>query len=129
MAMGLGKNAFMNALLQGVNEIEYENMEDKESNLKPKIELEYNGKKIFSLDNKGSTQSSCLGMYEQNEIYYIDCPLLYDKNLTTEYRNQSFIRYAEKKCDKSLILLVIRGEVITSAKGKKFVQQVTSVMR
>ena len=104
-------------------------MLDEDCNIVAKDKLtDPNGKEVFEI---GSGSKSCTGMptyYQQQNVYFVDCPGQEDQNRTKEFLNQSSVHYVQKNAKASIILLVISPDQFVN-RGVVFVRQITCILR
>ena len=78
---GIGKSTFMNALIQGSNEMEL----NDDYNPVTKETLKYDKKPVFEIGNQDVIKGALPGLYKHEEVFFVDYPGIEDSDILNEY--------------------------------------------
>ena len=122
---GVGKSTLMNAIIQG------RDMMDMDEYARPIVNqpLVYKGKAVFEIGHEAKSCTATPGFCCHKQIYFVDCPGLYDQDHSKEYPNQTAVHLIQKSAKASIILVVFGSSQLTVTRGSVFAQQLTGILR
>ena len=89
-ATGVGKSTLMNAIIQGVENMELNddcNVQAKKTLYGTKDEI------LFEIGHQTTSCTRMPGFYLHEDIYFLDCPGIEDQDKTREYPNQTAVHF------------------------------------